>query len=105
MRAKKTLSIDLRERILSAYDQEEGTREQIARRFRVSLGMVKKLLQQRRDTGDIAPQHHRSGRKPIILESHRHELRTLLTKKPDLSLEEMRVALALPCLVQAIHVC
>ena len=50
-----TLSIDLRERILAAYDAGEGTREEIATRFRVSLGMVKKLLQQRRTTGDIAP--------------------------------------------------
>ena len=38
----KTLSLDLRERILAAYDQEEGTREEVAHRFRVSLGMVKK---------------------------------------------------------------
>ena len=44
----RTLSLDLRERILTAYDAKEGTREEIAARFRVSLGMVKKLLQQRR---------------------------------------------------------
>jgi transposase len=41
----RTLSLDLRERILSAYDSKEGTRDEIAARFRVSLGMVKKLLQ------------------------------------------------------------
>ena len=39
----RTLSLDLRERILSAYDSHEGTRPEVARRFRVSLGMVKKL--------------------------------------------------------------
>ena len=43
----------------------EIVREAVARRFRVSLGMVKKLLQQRRRTGDVRPQHHRSGRKQI----------------------------------------
>ena len=47
----RTLSLDLRERILASYDQKEGTREEIAHRYRVSLGMVKKLLQQRRRTG------------------------------------------------------
>jgi hypothetical protein len=51
----RTISLDLRERILASYDQKEGNREEIAGRFRVSLGMVKKLLQQRRRTGDIAP--------------------------------------------------
>ena len=37
----KALSLDLRERILTTYDKENGTREQVARRFRVSLGMVR----------------------------------------------------------------
>lgn len=39
----KTLSVDLRERILASYDAREGTREETADRYRVSLGMVKKL--------------------------------------------------------------
>ena len=42
----------------------KGTREEMARRFRVSLGMVKKLLQQRRRTGDIAPQLTVPGANP-----------------------------------------
>lgn len=60
----RTLSQDLRERIVAAYDRGEGTRAQIARRYDVSEGMVKKLLQQRRRTGDIAPRHRFSGAKP-----------------------------------------
>ena len=52
VRGMKTISLDLRERILDSYDHQEGTRLQIARRYRVSEGMVKKLLQQRRKTGD-----------------------------------------------------
>lgn len=101
--AMRTISLDLRERILASYDHAEGTREEIARRFRVSLGMVKKLLQQRRHCGDIAPQHHRSGRKPLILSEHKRQLRTLLGKKPDLTLEELRRSLELPCSLPAIH--
>ena len=38
------LSLDLRQRIISTCDRGEGTQEQIARRFGVSYGMVKKLL-------------------------------------------------------------
>lgn len=100
---KKTLSLDLRERILAAYDADEGTREGVARRFRVSLGMVKKLLQQRRRLGDLRPQHHRSGSKPRIGTSHEHQLRTLLNKKPDLTLKELRAATKLDCTLPAIH--
>jgi transposase len=99
----RTLSLDLRERILTSYDHQEGTRDEVARRYRVSLGMVKKLLQQRRRTGDIGPRHHRSGRKPVIVELHRRRMRELLGRKPDLTLSELRQAAALDCTLPAIH--
>lgn len=100
----RTLSVDLRERILSSYDHDEGTRAEIAHRFRVSLGMVKKLLQQRRRTGDIAPRHRFAGRKPMIVATHQSQLRALLAKKNDLTLKELREATQLQCSLQAIHV-
>ncbi len=99
-----TASLDLRRRILAAYDAGEGTREEMARRFRVSLGLVKKLLQQRRRTGDIAPRHRFSGRKATIVTAHRQQLRALLARKSDLTLKELRAATGLRCSVQAIHV-
>ncbi len=86
----KTLSLDLRERILVTYDNEGCTREKVAQRFRVSLGMVKKLLQQRRDTGQIGSRRHLCGRKPVILESHRNRMRDILKGKPDVTLKELR---------------
>lgn len=97
------LSMDLRERILASYDRGEGTREQIASRYQVSLGMVKKLIQQRRHSGDIAPRHHLSGRKPLILESHKKAMKEHLAKKPDMTLEELRDATGLSCTLPAIH--
>jgi transposase len=100
----RTTSLDLRERILTAYDNDEGTRPEIAHRFRVSLGLVKKLLQQRRRTGDIAPRHHFSGRKPTIVASHRSQFRSLLTRKNDSTLQELRAATGLRCSLQAINV-
>ena len=99
----KTISLDLRERILATYDAHDDTRETVARRFRVSLGFVKKLLQQRRRRGDVRAQHHRSGCKPRIVASQRQALRTLLDKKPDLTLKELRAATGLACTLPAIH--
>ena len=98
-----TISLDLRERILATYDANDDTRAAVARRFRVSLGFVKKLLQQRRRIGDVRAQHHRSGCKPRIVASHRQQLRVLLDKKPDLTLKELRVATGLDCTLPAIH--
>lgn len=99
----KTISLDLRERILASYDNQEGTRQQIADRFRVSEGMVKKLLQQRRRTGDIGPRHHHSGRKRLIVGAHRRQLRSMLGKRPDMTLVELRDGLGLSCTIQAVH--
>lgn len=99
----KTLSVDLRERILAAYDNQEGTRDEIALRYRVSLGMVKKLLQQRRQTGDIGPRHRYSGRKPKILDRHCNRIKELLADKPDMTLEELRRSIRLKCSLPAIH--
>lgn len=99
----KTISMDLRERILTSYDKGDVTRDQVAQRFRVSVGMVKKLLQQRRRTGDIRPQHHRSGRKRKLVEAHRQRLKTLLSKKPDMTLAELRDQLGIECTLPAIH--
>ena len=99
----KTLSLDLRERILASYDNQEGSREEIARRFRVSLGMVKKLLQQRRHTGEIGARHYRSGRKARIQPVYGAKMRELLKQKPDMTLKELQEALSLSCTLPAIH--
>ena len=100
-----TTSLDLRQRILAAYDADEGPpREEMARRFRVSLGLVKQLLQQRRRTGDLAPRHCFSGRKPTIVAARRQQLRALLAHKNDLTLKALRAATGLHCSVQAIQV-
>jgi transposase len=98
------LSLDLRQRILESYDRGEGTREEIAERFCVSLGMVKKLLRQRRLTGEVGHRHRFSGRKPTILHSHKCQLQSLLARKNDLTLKELREATGLECSLQAIHV-
>jgi len=65
--------------------------------------MVKKLLQQRRRTGDIRPRHRFSGRKPVILNEHRSRMKQLLGKRPDMTLTELRSALGLACTLPAIH--
>ena len=98
-----TLSLDLRQRIINTCDRGEGTQEQIAQRFGVSYGMVKKLLQQRRKTGCIKPRHHLAGRKKLIVAEHRLAMRKHLQRKPDMTLAELREELGLNCTLPAIH--
>lgn len=99
----KTLSVDLRERILASYDEGMGSRQEVAHRYRVSLGMVKKLLSQRRKTGRIEPRHCYSGRKPFFTTTHRDQMQLLIEKQPDITLEEIRDSMQLNCSLPAIH--
>lgn len=101
---RKPISLDLRERIVEAYEREEGTREEVAKRFKVSLGMVKKLLQQESRTGDLRPRYRFCGRKAKLMAQHGAELKALVAKEPDVTLVEMKERLGLSCTVAAIHV-
>lgn len=100
---RQTLSLDLRERIVAACDANEGTREEVAKRFKVSLGMVKKLLAQRTKTGDLRARHRFSGRKARLLPEHGPRLKALISRQPDLTLAELKARLALDCTVAAVH--
>ena len=100
----KAFSLDLRERIVDAYDAKEGTREGIARRFGVSLGLVKKLLRQRRATGSISPRP-RPGRPAAFRGENLDALDRFVQEHPDATLEAIRVHFVgtVDCSIVAIH--
>jgi transposase len=100
---RKPISVDLRERIVEAYERKEGTREEVAKRFKVSLGMVKKLLQQQSRTGDLRPRYRFCGRKAKLMPQHGAALKALVAKAPDTTLAEIKERLGLGCTVAAIH--
>ena len=95
--------MDLRERILKVCDRGDSTREQVAQRFAVSVGMVKKLLARQRRGQEVGARYDRCGRKPRIGEQYRKALWQIVNEKPDLTLEQMRQALGLDCTLPAIH--
>ena len=100
---KKPISLDLRERIVAAYEAEEGTRAEVAKRFKVSLGLVKKLLAQKQRTGDLRPRYRYCGRKAKLEPAHGERMKQLVAKEPDLTLEEIKQRLELDCTIGAIH--
>ena len=50
----KAYSLDLRQRVVQADDRSEGSLEEVAALFGRGLTCVKKVLRQRRETGDLA---------------------------------------------------
>ena len=57
-------SMDLRERVVAAVDEGEGSQREIARLFRVSVSFVSRLLQRRRQKDTLAPKPHGGGPTP-----------------------------------------
>jgi len=100
---KQALSLDLRERIVAAYDAREGTREEVAKRFKVSLGMVKKLLAQRSRTGDLRARYRYCGRKAKLEPEQGARMKALVRDEPDLTLAQIKERLGLSCTIGAIH--
>jgi transposase len=54
----KPYSLDLREKILRAYDAHRCSQRALAALFGVSSAFVENLLQRRRSAGTIAPRPH-----------------------------------------------
>ena len=96
-------SMDLRERVAAAYDDGEGSQAELARRFRVSVSWIGKLLRRRRETGSIAPKPHSGGRPPAVGGVAADRLRAAVQADPDATLSELRDAAGLACSVPAVH--
>lgn len=84
----EALSLDLRERICAACDEQAETRQEVADRFKVSRSFVQKLLRRRKD-GSIAAKPRGRGPAPRIGEADRRRLRELVKAKPDATLAEL----------------
>ncbi len=85
----RAYSIDLRQKVVEAYDRGVGTQRQIAETFGVSRSFVEKLLQRRRSTGNIAPSPHGGGVKSVLDNEALALVRQLVKEEPDATLEEL----------------
>lgn len=90
-------STDLRERVLRVVDEGVDSREGIARTFGVTSRWIRKLIQQRRETGRIVPLPHAGGREPKFTPQRLERLKKLVEKKPGATLDELRKSSRVPC--------
>ncbi len=93
----KTYSMDLSERVVAACDARDGTRQQIAARFSVSVSWVRDLLKRRRETGSIAPEPRGGGRAPAFDEAAAERLRRAVRDDDDATLVELAEAAGVAC--------
>src|SRR3954452_11362052 len=96
-------STDLRQRVVAAYDAREGTQEQVAARFAVSISWVRKILRQRRETGSIEPRPHGGGHAKAFDAEAAARLRQAVRDDSDATLEELGRAAELACSPSAVY--
>lgn len=57
--------MDLRQRIVAAYNNKEGSIRQLAERFKVSKSSTERVINLEGSTGSVAPKPHSGGRTAI----------------------------------------
>ena len=105
MFSMKAYSLDLRKRVLEAYDSERSSLGQIAKQFQVTTRWIQKLRQQREREGTIAPRPQNQGRKPAFRGDDLEQLDDFVKENPDSTLEEIKDHFSgkVDCSVVAIH--
>ncbi len=88
----KAYSVDLRQRVIDAYEQEEGSQRELAKRFKVSLAFIQTLLKRYRTEKTIEPKSHTGGF-TAKLDEHHNLIREIVEQDNDATLEEICVQL------------
>ena len=96
-------SEDLRQRVVSACDNGELTREEIATTFGVSTSWIRSLLQRRRETGSISALPRSGGRASSFTEEKKRRLNDVVEKNPGATLEVIRRKARLRCSLSTLH--
>lgn len=83
-------SLDLREKAVSAYENGEGTQEEIASRFSIGRRTLQEWLVLKKETNSIEPKEYiYCGRLPIINEKGSLFVKKLIEEKPDILIAEI----------------
>jgi len=90
----KAYSDDLRRKLLEAHEEGEGTLEDLAERFRVSVAWANKISSHHTRTGQMErPQGGKRGRVSRVTPEIDEFLRKAVKAQPDLTLAELQLRL------------
>ncbi len=89
----RAYSLDLRERVVAAYEKGDQTIVEVAAQFSVGQTFLKKMLRQKRQSGSLERLPGRAGAKKILSAAHRSFLARHIKKQPDATLAELQECL------------
>ena len=82
-------SQDLRERVVRGVEGGERSQREVAEDYEVSLSFVERVWRRYRETGQIGIKEWRHGRAQRLAGAGEERVRTLLSARPDLRLDEL----------------
>ena len=85
----KSYSLDLRQKIVDCYENNEGSIRQLAKRFKVSPDFVRRLLKRFYQEGSIEPKCYSGGNQPLLQAQHLEILTTLVEEDNDATLPQL----------------
>lgn len=89
----RAYSLDLRERVVAAYEKGGQSIAEIAAQFSVGQTFLKKMLRQKRQSGSLERLPSRAGAKKVLSEVHRRWLLKQVKEQPDATLVELQEGL------------
>jgi transposase len=84
----RAIPVAVRERIIHFYDQGQSTQE-IAALLDYCVAAVRRVRQNFKRRGTLAPQTHQCGRKTLLTPARQARLQAVLAKQPDATLQEL----------------
>ncbi|WP_242057866.1 transposase [Nostoc sp. FACHB-857] len=85
----KAYSSDLRQKVIDAYKNQEGSQRHLAKRFSVSLTFIQKLLKRYRTSGTVEPKAHGGGNTAKLNNEQMALIVTLVEEDNDAILVEL----------------
>ena len=86
---------ETREFLVKGYEKS-GDAEAIAQAYSVSKRTVYRLARQKRETGNVELRTSQRGRKPVLTEEDKENIRQYVEKKPDTTINAIIDELHLP---------
>jgi transposase len=86
----KPYSVDLRKRIIHAYESGEGSQAEIAEKYQVGKATVERYWRLYQEKGDVLPNLEKPGRPSSIGEKDVSKIKAWIEAKPDITLNELK---------------
>jgi transposase len=98
----RAFSQDLRERVIKAMESGKYGRHEVAEKLEVSVWYVDVVMKRLRETGNREAKPWNGGQERV-LKSHREWIRKRVEETPDITLEELCIAIKKDKQVKANH--